>query len=93
MNSTNGNVVEEPFALKIVLRLFYVLVFSVGLCGNLLVCIVIVQQHRMRTVINYFTLNLALSDLIVIIIYLPSQLQHRTSVSVRLHSNTISHQL
>lgn len=74
MNSTNGNVVEEPFALKIVLRLFYVLVFSVGLCGNLLVCIVIVQQHRMRTVINYFTLNLALSDLIVIIIYLPSQL-------------------
>lgn len=72
MNSTN--VIEEPFGLKIVLRLFYVVVFAVGLCGNLLVCMVVVQQRRMRTVINYFTLNLALSDLIFIIIYLPSQM-------------------
>lgn len=74
MNFTDVNAVKEPFALKIVLRLFYVMVFFVGLSGNLLVCIVVVQQRRMRTVVNYFTLNLAVSDLIVIMIYLPSQL-------------------
>lgn len=64
---------EEPFALTMVLRLCFVAVFCVGLFGNLLVCIVVIQQRRMRTVINCFTLNLAISDLIIIVIYVPSQ--------------------
>ena len=64
---------EEPFALKMVLRMCFVTVFCIGLCGNLLVCIVMIQQRRMRTVMNCFTLNLAVSDLIIIVIYVPSQ--------------------
>ena len=73
MNSTNMVENEEPFALTIVLRLCFVTVFCIGLCGNLLVCIVMIQQRRMRTVMNCFTLNLAISDLIIIVIYVPSQ--------------------
>lgn len=64
---------EEPFALKIILRFCFVIVFCIGLCGNLFVCIVVMQQRRMRTVMNCFTLNLAISDLIIIVIFLPSQ--------------------
>lgn len=73
MNSTNMGENGEPFALTMVLRLCFVIVFCVGLCGNLLVCIVMIQQRRMRTVMNCFTLNLAISDLIIIVIYVPSQ--------------------
>ena len=73
MNSTNTDENGEPFALKMVLRLCFVIVFVIGLCGNLLVCIVMIQQRRMRTVMNCFTLNLAISDLIIIVIYVPSQ--------------------
>ena len=72
-NSTNMVENEEPFALKMFLRLCFVSVFCIGLCGNLLVCIVMIQQRRMRTVMNCFTLNLAISDLIIIVIYVPSQ--------------------
>lgn len=71
VNSTSN--MEEPFALTMVLRLFYVIVFCIGLCGNLFVCVVVIQQRRMRTVMNCFTLNLAISDLIIIVIYVPSQ--------------------
>ncbi|XP_028403592.1 neuropeptide FF receptor 2-like [Dendronephthya gigantea] len=71
VNSTSN--MEEPFALTMVLRLFYVIVFCIGLFGNLFVCVVVIQQRRMRTVMNCFTLNLAISDLIIIVIYVPSQ--------------------
>ena len=73
MNSTNVEENEEPFALKMFLRFCFVIVFCIGLCGNLFVCIVVMQQRRMRTVMNCFTLNLAISDLIIIVIYVPSQ--------------------
>ena len=48
------------------------LVFFVGLIGNLLVCIAVYRNYSMRTVTNYFIVNLAVGDLLVIIICLPS---------------------
>ena len=72
-NSTNVDENEEPFALTMFLRFCYVIVFCIGLGGNLFVCILVIKQRRMRTVMNCFTLNLAISDLIIIVIYLPSQ--------------------
>ncbi|KAJ8669369.1 hypothetical protein QAD02_000628 [Eretmocerus hayati] len=49
----------------------HVIVFIVGLVGNALVCIAVYRNHQMRTVTNYFIVNLAVADLLVIVICLP----------------------
>lgn len=46
-------------------------VFIIGLIGNALVCIAVYRNHSMRTVTNYFIVNLALADFMVILICLP----------------------
>lgn len=47
------------------------LVFVIGLIGNMLVCIAVYRNHTMRTVTNYFIVNLALADFMVILFCLP----------------------
>lgn len=42
-------------------------VFFVGLIGNALVCAAVYRNHSMRTVTNYFIVNLALADFLVIL--------------------------
>lgn len=46
-------------------------VFVVGLVGNALVCIAVYRNHTMRTVTNYFIVNLAMADFMVILFCLP----------------------
>ncbi|XP_046739134.1 orexin receptor type 2-like isoform X1 [Diprion similis] len=46
-------------------------VFVAGLVGNALVCVAVYRNHSMRTVTNYFIVNLAVADLLVILICLP----------------------
>jgi len=46
-------------------------VFVVGLVGNLLVCLAVYRNHSMRTVTNYFIVNLAVADFLVILLCLP----------------------
>lgn len=46
-------------------------VFIIGLIGNALVCIAVYRNHTMRTVTNYFIVNLAVADLLVLLICLP----------------------
>ncbi|XP_011162112.1 orexin receptor type 1 [Solenopsis invicta] len=46
-------------------------VFVVGLVGNALVCMAVYRNHTMRTVTNYFIVNLAVADLLVLLICLP----------------------
>ncbi|XP_019614450.1 PREDICTED: neuropeptide FF receptor 1-like [Branchiostoma belcheri] len=50
---------------------FYVVIFVLGVTGNLLVCVVVIKDRSMRTVTNYFIVNLAVSDLLVMLICLP----------------------
>ena len=50
---------------------FYIVVFIVGLVGNFLVCLAVWRNHHMRTVTNYFIVNLAVADFLVILICLP----------------------
>ncbi|XP_078660159.1 neuropeptide FF receptor 2-like [Branchiostoma floridae x Branchiostoma belcheri] len=49
----------------------YFLIFALCLVGNTLVCFVVIKIPRMRTVTNYFILNLAVSDLLVGIFCMP----------------------
>lgn len=47
------------------------IVFLVGLVGNALVCIAVYRNHSMRTVTNYFIVNLAVADFLVLLLCQP----------------------
>lgn len=47
------------------------IVFVIGLIGNALVCIAVYRNHTMRTVTNYFIVNLAVADFLVLLLCLP----------------------
>ena len=57
------------------LQALFIVLFSaitlVGLTGNLIVCFTIVANQRMRTVTNYFILNLACSDFLMAVVCVP----------------------
>ncbi|XP_044745570.1 orexin receptor type 1-like [Coccinella septempunctata] len=50
---------------------FHGIVFIVGIVGNFLVCVAVYRNHTMRTVTNYFIVNLAVADFLVILFCLP----------------------
>ncbi|KAI8489237.1 Orexin receptor type 2 [Branchiostoma belcheri] len=52
----------------------YILVFIFAILGNGLVCVVVARNSHMRTVTNYFIVNLSAGDLLVTIICLPPTL-------------------
>ncbi|WAR03319.1 OX1R-like protein [Mya arenaria] len=49
----------------------YIVVFLVGLLGNVLICCVIWKNRSMRTVTNIFIVNLSIADIAVIVMCLP----------------------
>ncbi|GBN74335.1 Orexin receptor type 2, partial [Araneus ventricosus] len=60
-----------PTPLEWILISLHIVVFIVGLVGNALVCVSVYRNHTMRTVTNYFIVNLALADFLVILFCLP----------------------
>ncbi|CAG09719.1 unnamed protein product, partial [Tetraodon nigroviridis] len=54
--------------------LAYLSIFLLCMVGNILVCFIVMENRRMRTVINLFILNLAISDLLVGIFCIPTTL-------------------
>uniref|UniRef100_A0AAN0N6I4 Orexin receptor 2-like GPCR protein n=1 Tax=Polyphagotarsonemus latus TaxID=1204166 RepID=A0AAN0N6I4_9ACAR len=60
-----------PAHYEFVLIALHIIVFFVGLVGNVLVCISVYRNHTMRNVVNYFIVNLAVADFLVILICLP----------------------
>ena len=69
----NGNFIEPP-PMRWTLRLIFIVVFVVGVIGNSVVCVAVIRRKRMRTSNNIFTFNLALCDLLNVVIYLPTQM-------------------
>lgn len=61
-----------PVAASFILS--YFAIFLLCMVGNILVCFIVVENRRMRTVINLFILNLAISDLLVGIFCIPTTL-------------------
>lgn len=54
--------------------LAYFSIFLLCMVGNILVCLIVMENRHMRTVINLFILNLAVSDLLVGIFCIPTTL-------------------
>lgn len=48
------------------------LIFFFGTTGNVFVCLSVYRNHQLRNVTNYFIVNLAVADLLVILICLPA---------------------
>ncbi|XP_035982755.1 orexin receptor type 2 [Fundulus heteroclitus] len=64
----------HPKEYEWVLIVAYIIVFIVSLIGNSLVCFAVWKNRHMRTVTNYFIVNLSLADVLVTIICLPASL-------------------
>lgn len=69
----SGNFIE-PAPMRWTLRLIFIIVFIVGVIGNAVVCVAVIRRKRMRTSNNIFTFNLALCDLLNVLIFLPTQM-------------------
>lgn len=54
--------------------LAYSFIFLLCMVGNILVCLIVLENRCMRTVTNLFILNLAISDLLVGIFCIPTTL-------------------
>ena len=78
INATTGNNTgtagaSDGFSTDLTaIKLFlYAILFLISAVGNSLVCIVILRRKRMKTVTNYFILNLAIADLTFTCICIP----------------------
>ncbi|KAJ1528879.1 hypothetical protein ONE63_007249 [Megalurothrips usitatus] len=60
-----------PTKYEWMLIVLHAAVFCVGLIGNALVCAAVYRNPGMRTVTNYFLVNLAVADFLVILLCLP----------------------
>ncbi|XP_074642575.1 orexin receptor type 2-like isoform X2 [Tubulanus polymorphus] len=63
-----------PSPIETAVIVLYTLVFTIGVVGNFLVCFAVWRNHHMRTVTNFFIVNLAIADFMVTLICLPPTL-------------------
>lgn len=101
MNASLNATAESSFATDLFYRhsmamtavycVAYLLVFAVGIIGNFFVIAVVFRSPRMRTVTNFFIVNLAVADILVIIFCLPATLMSNIFVrkysSIHIHLN------
>lgn len=81
--SSNGTWTEEVLSdrrdsLYIVLPItvLYAVIFFTGLIGNISTCVVIARNKSMHTATNYYLFSLAVSDLLLLVSGLPSEMYY-----------------
>ena len=74
MNGTQPTNCFNPTA-KIGMTIVYCLIFIVSLAGNTFVGIIVYKTKPMRNSLNFFIANMAISDLLVPIIWIPNGIQ------------------
>jgi len=76
MNGSNCSNPLNPTAAKIGVTFAYCLIFVVSLVGNSFIGIVVYKTQTLRKPINYFIVNMAMSDLLYPIFWFPSNLTY-----------------
>ncbi|XP_020904099.1 QRFP-like peptide receptor [Exaiptasia diaphana] len=71
VNLTSSSVPVSMEWFRIVKLFLYVTIFIVSAVGNSIVCAIILRRKKMKTVTNYFILNLAIADLALTCICIP----------------------
>ena len=75
-NSTESEIdctqrfIDEIFV-QLVFSLLYLIIFCIGVFGNVLVCYVVISKKDMHSVTNFFILNLAFSDILMCLFAVP----------------------
>ncbi|XP_014217365.1 RYamide receptor, partial [Copidosoma floridanum] len=64
----------SSFGFQLFLLIMYVAVFIVALVGNSLVCYVVFRNPHMKSVTNYFIVNLAVGDILIDLFCVPTSL-------------------
>lgn len=57
-----------PLKVVLPITLIYVMIFVTGVFGNVVTCIVIKRNPALQTATNYYLFNLAISDLLLLIL-------------------------
>lgn len=65
---------RDSLTTVIPMTLVYVMILVTGLVGNLCTCFVIVKNKYMHTTVNFYLFSLAVSDLVLLIVGLPTEL-------------------
>lgn len=81
-----GNFYRHSTVMTVVYCVLYVIIFIVGLIGNSFVIAVVLRAPRMRTVTNFFIANLAIADILVIVLCLPATLMGNIFVRKYIHT-------
>ena len=61
----------DSIAVKVSRIIPYVFIMAVSIAGNILVAVVVLRVRSMRKAINFFILNMAISDLLITLVYMP----------------------
>ncbi|KAF8782067.1 Pyrokinin-1 receptor like protein [Argiope bruennichi] len=65
---------QDPYAIP--MTIVYMIIFLTGIIGNVCTCIVISKNRYMHTATNYYLFSLAVSDLLLLILGLPQDINH-----------------
>ena len=68
------DIFSKPVLIEQLILITYSLIFLVGLVGNIMTIIIIQFNAHLRTATNYYLLNLAVSDLMMLICNLPLEM-------------------
>ena len=61
----------NPLSTRVIFTTLCALTFVVGVVGNTLVVVTVARDKKMHTVTNYFIVNLAVADLLVLLFCVP----------------------
>ncbi|KAK3104925.1 hypothetical protein FSP39_013284 [Pinctada imbricata] len=71
-NSKQMTTPEPPLYIMITASFLYVVIFVVGIVGNILVIVVVSRVKPLRSRMTYLFLNLSVADLLILVVCLPS---------------------
>ena len=77
---------KQTLAMIVLLCVVYLLILVLGVVNNALVVSVIYRNMQMRTVTNYFIANLALADILVSILVIPTLLSSIFTGKIKYYS-------
>lgn len=95
-SATDRLLYRHSMAMSAVYCVAYIIVFVVGLIGNCFVIAVVYRSPRMRTVTNFFIVNLAVADVLVIVFCLPATLMSNIFVRkfiIIFYNSFVSHNI
>ena len=72
MNGTQTSSCFNHEAKRIGISFYYCLIFVLTLMGNIIIGVIVYRTRSMRKPINFFIVNMAMSDLLFPIVYFPS---------------------